>query len=296
MPIPFTCPHCGFQTSVSDQYAGQTGPCSQCGKTITVPGVVGTGYSAPAKGSSTSLVVLIVVAVVAIPVLVACAGILIALLLPAIQSAREAARRAQCSNNLRQIGLAMHNYHQAYRCFPPAFVPDENGRPKHSWRVLLLPYMEEDLLYREYDFNEPWDGPHNRTLASRMPAIFRCPSDSGGNPSQTDYAMIVGPSAISDGPTARKIGEITDGTSNTILIVEASKSGINWMEPRDVNVSAIGAGINPRGGGEGISSGHPGVVNVLFADGSVRSLPASLDPQTLDAAITIDGGEPVRIP
>ena len=94
-----------------------------------------------------------------------CAGLpMIALLLPAVQSAREAARRAQCSNNLKQIGLAFHNYHDSYGCLPPAYIPDGNGQPMHSWRVLILPFVEQSPLYDQYDFDEPWNGPNNSKL------------------------------------------------------------------------------------------------------------------------------------
>lgn len=79
--------------------------------------------------------------------------------------AREAARRAQCSNNLKQIAFSLHSYHDRYGCFPPAYIADEEGKPMHSWRVLILPFIEEQALYDRYAFTEPWDGPSNRRLA-----------------------------------------------------------------------------------------------------------------------------------
>ena len=102
----------------------------------------------------------------------------------------------------------MHEYQQKYGCFPPAFIPDENGKPKHSWRMLILPFLGKDGLYKKYRFDEPWNGPHNKELAARMPAVYRCPTyaDFLGDEttsSLTSYAMIVGPHAVSDGPTAR---------------------------------------------------------------------------------------------
>ena len=93
----------------------------------------------------------------------------IGLLLPAFSSAREAARRMQCLNNLKQIALALHNYHDVYGVFPPAYIPDAQGKPKHSWRVLILPFLEEQGTYEKYDFDEPWDGPNNRALLTSMP-------------------------------------------------------------------------------------------------------------------------------
>ena len=305
MPIHFTCPHCAAATDVAEQYAGQSGPCARCGKSITIPlleaGSPFGGYAPPPKpGLGVGLTLLIGLAV-AVPVLLVCGGILLALLLPAVSAPREAARRAACANNLKQIGLAMHCYHDQYKCFPPAFIPDENGKPKHSWRVLLLPFMEEQALYAQYRFDEPWDSPNNTALAAQMPQVYRCPSDSDMTPGKTSYAMLVGPHAISDGPTPRRLGDIKDGSSNTIMIVEAADAGINWLDPRDLNTEDMGFN---RGGGpaEGlfgmteITSCHAHVVNVLFADGSVRSISNTIDPKILEAMTTIDGGEAVGPP
>ena len=123
----FTYPHCGTTTVVADQYVGQTGPCIRCGKTITLPLPTASRRlpalaSRPKRGLGGWMTCLIVAAA-SIPVLLVIVGVLVALLLPAVQAAPEAARRMACTNNLRQIGLAMHNYAQVYKCFPPAFIP-----------------------------------------------------------------------------------------------------------------------------------------------------------------------------
>src|SRR5262245_37264512 len=119
MAIPFTCPHCGAQTNVDEQYAGQSGPCARCGQTVTVPLPAGAASRPPGGRSSSSTAWIVVLAVAASCVL--CGGpIGVALLLPAVQAAREAARRAQCSNNLKQIGIALMNYHDVYHTYPPA--------------------------------------------------------------------------------------------------------------------------------------------------------------------------------
>jgi prepilin-type processing-associated H-X9-DG protein len=224
---------------------------------------------------------------------------LVALLLPAVQAAREAARRMQCTNNMKQIGLAILNYEQSYKCFPPAYLADKNGKPMHSWRVLILPYMESgENLYTQYRFNEPWNSPHNMSLAGQMPAVYRCPTEGEANRSLTSYAMLVGPHAISDGPKSRRIGDIKDGLSNTIMVAECAGAGINWLEPRDLKTEEMTFHIKTMGedeppGKHDISSAHAGVANVLFCDGSVRSLSSSMDPKVLEALITIDGGEKV---
>jgi hypothetical protein len=300
MPIPFTCPHCGLETSVADQYAGQSGPCSGCGQTVTVPAFSGAAPFAapvaPAKSSmSVGLIVLIVVLVLLVPVgflfLLVCSGMLTGLSLPAVQAAREAARRAQCTNNLKQIGLAMHNYHDTYKCFPPAYIPDEDGEPMHSWRVLILPFMEQGYVYDQYNFDEPWDSPANLALADTMINPYQCPSSPASDLSETSYAVIEGPGALFDGPNAYKISDVTDGTSNTIMVVEVAGSGIHWMEPRDLELEQLDLQINGPNGD--IQSNHPGGVNATIADGSVRFLSETIDSGILDALITRSGGERV---
>ncbi len=295
MPISFTCPHCGLETNVADQYAGQSGPCSGCGQTMTVPALAGAAPFAapvaPAK-SPTSVGFIVLIVVLVFGAILLCLGGPIALLLPAVQAAREAARRSQCSNNLKQIGLAMHKYHDAYGSFPPAFIPDEDGRPMHSWRVLILPYLEQGYLYEQYNFDEPWDSPANLALTVPMPNVFQCPSSlDPSDLGETSYAVIQGPGALFDGPDAFKLRDVTDGTSNTIMVVEVAGAGIQWTEPRDIELRHFALPINGTSGG--IQSEHPGGVNVVIADGSVRFLAETIDPTVLGALITKDGGETV---
>ena len=295
MPIQFTCPHCGTQTNVAEEYAGQSGPCAQCGKTITIlPAGAPPGYAPPPRSSSGGPALVIVAVVGGMILLAAVIGVLIALLLPATNAAREAARRVACINNLKQIGLAMHNYHDTYKCFPPAYIADENGGPMHSWRVLLLPFMEQQALYEQYNFKEPWDGPNNSRLVGMIDTVFyRCPSeDLTQGRSETSYVMIVGPGTISDGPTPTQMGQIADGVSNTIMLVEVTGSGIRWAEPRDLKLEEITLAVN-EGAGNGIGGKHPGVAHVLFCDGRVDILAKPIGPDRLRGMTTIAGGENV---
>jgi hypothetical protein len=123
--------------------------------------------------------------------------ICLGLLLPAVQAAQKAARRAHCQNNLKQIALALLNYEAANGCFPPAYIADKNGKPMHSWRVLILPYMEELALYKAYNFAEPWDGPKNKKLLASCPRCYQCPADPDdyGPVTQTSYVAVVGRNA-----------------------------------------------------------------------------------------------------
>lgn len=250
-----------------------------------------------AKSSSSKMVIIILLVVllggcgcVGVPVAVA-------LLLPAVQVAREAARSANCASNLKNIGLALHNYHNDHGTFPPAYIADENGRPMHSWRVLILPYMleEEQALYAQYDFNEPWDGPHNRMLMDKCPPRYRCPS-SDLPEGVTGYLAMTGPGLIFDEDHTTSIRNITDGTSNTIMVVEAADAGVNWLEPTDLDIDNISFTINDPNTGAAIASGHVNKANVLYADGSVHQLAVGIDPQMLYALFTKAGGEVVQVP
>ncbi len=211
-------------------------------------------------------------------------------LVPAVKAAREAARRASCDCNLKQLGVALHNYHDTYGCLPPAYIADEYGRPMHSWRVLLLPYLEGKQVYDQYDFDEPWDGPHNRLLADQMPRGYHCPSDDLSKPGETSYAAVVGPETIWPGDEIIRLADMKDGTENTLALVEAAGTGIHWMEPRDVPVRAARAGIN-KAPGLGICSRHPMGVEAVYADGSVHFLNDFISLETLEALFTRAGGE-----
>jgi hypothetical protein len=159
---------------------------------------------------------------------VACGG---GLLLPGVGGPR-VARRAVCSNNIRQIALALHSYHQQYKEFPPAHLGDANGKPMHSWRVLILPFLEREDLYAKYRFDEPWDGPNNRQLLEPMMSVFACPSQT--NSPYTSYVAVVGPDTAWPGATSRKLADIGDPHDQTILVVESAVPQIFWMEPRDL--------------------------------------------------------------
>ena len=286
MPIDFTCPHCGATMRVADQYLGQSGPCTSCGKMVTIPG----GKPVSAGGTSTAMIIVVVLLIAGIGFL-ACGGILVALLLPAVQSAREAARRMQCSNNLKQIALALHNYHDVYKALPPAYTVDENGNKLHSWRTLILPYIECSPLYSQIKLDEPWDSPNNRRIAETVVPVFSCPSEGETISPNTDYMAIVGPGTVFQGKEPVPFRDVTDGLSNTLAVVEVHDSGVSWMAPVDLNLETMQFRVN--GGATEIRSRHPGGAMVAMADGSVRFLAETIDPQTLRALVTRNDGQAV---
>ena len=138
------------------------------------------------------------------PSIVAAAPVAVALMLPAVSSSRSAARRMQSSNQLKQIALAMHNYAQANRKFPPAYTSDKDGKPLLSWRVLILPFVEQDGLYKQFHLDEPWDSEHNKKLIANMPSTYKSPGSKVSGEGKTNYLTVRGKNTIFPGkdPTA----------------------------------------------------------------------------------------------
>lgn len=207
------------------------------------------------------LLIVALIAVGSLPVMCVCVG----LLLPAVQAAREAARRMSCSNNIKQIGLAMHNYHSMYDSLPPAYTVDENGQPLHSWRTLLLPFMEQQALYNTIDLSKPWDDPVNQAARETQVLTYLCPS-SPSDEALTPYVAVVDETGMMSGPTPIRFRDVTDGISNTLLVIEVGPdASVPWMSPQDVDASAF---LNPAATGR--SSSHPGGAHVLMGDGAVK--------------------------
>lgn len=218
------------------------------------------------------------------------------LILPAFSSAREAARRMQCTNNLKMIMLAMHNYHDQYQSFPPAFTTDENGQPLHSWRVLLLPFMEQQELYEKIKLNEPWDSDWNSQFHHINIPEFVCPSGylyfcrdekESLMKGLCFYSIIVSDQTAFPGKESRSFGDIKDGSSNTIALVER-KLPICWMNPNgELSFQTALKGINQHL--TEVGSFHSFGCNAAAFDGSVRFISNSINPDIWKALLTADG-------
>jgi prepilin-type processing-associated H-X9-DG protein len=205
-------------------------------------------------------------------------------------------RRPMCANNLKQIGLALYAYHDRYGSFPPAFIADASGRPIHSWRVLILPFLEEESLYDQYDFREPWDGPNNIRLLGKMPRLYACPWhwNDARPTNRTSYAAITGPGTMFPGAEPTDMGRVSDGSSNTLMIVEVENVDIPWTAPVDLDLGTMSFQVNdPKR--PSIASRHPGGANVSYVDGMVRFLLEATTPETLRALITRAGGEKIDV-
>ena len=284
-------------------------------------------------------------------VVIAIIGVLIALLLPAVQSAREAARRMQCTNNLKQIGLALHNYHDTWGRFAMGSVQvtTPSGPYRRPFLASLLPFLEQRNLYDSYNYDLSFQVDQNQTARAATVSVFACPSDSqqtfvnnGGTVSDVkgNYGVNWGQNTYGDQGKPAPFGlnyganfaEITDGSSNTFLMAEliqtphpqgqpvsvidrrgriwsdqpsshqistrlapnsqAADYGACWHRP-DLKAPCIrntGDGPNHYIGARG---NHPGGVNALLGDGSVRFLKNSISLATWQAISSRAGGEVV---
>jgi hypothetical protein len=211
--------------------------------------------------------------------------LLAALLLPNYRGGapRGAARRMQCSNHLKQIALALQNYHDTYGSFPPAYISDENGKPLHSWRALILPFAEHKPLYDQLDLTKPWDDPANRAIYDAAPAYFNCPSSTLAR-GLTTYLAVATTDGCFAGDQPRAVSAITDHHDFTLLVVEVpEKYAVHWMEPRDLD-DALLAKLTKED-----KRSHVGGTQASSVSGRTMFLRADLDSATLHALLTIAG-------
>lgn len=218
-------------------------------------------------------------------VVVALIGGLVALFLPAQRGGGEAARRSQCGNNLKQIALALHNYESVHHALPPAYTVDAEGKPLHSWRTLILPFMEQQALYETIDLSKPWDDPANQAAFETQLATYRCPSvDCPAT--HTTYLAVVGPNGCFRPSAPRELAEITDDHDLTLMVMEvASEHAVHWMSPTDATEQRIldrgtVARLPHRSGAQG-----------LFVSGRVLFLSADSKAERLRALVSIAGSD-----
>ena len=267
---------------------------------VTVSTVTDEGVKSMARQSVPGLPVGNVGSVAVVPILVA-------LLLPAVQQAREAARRTQSQNNLKQLGLAMHNYHEVHRHFPRGTVENPELEPEQrlSWVTMLLPYIEQAAIYNKIDQKSAWNSTTNKPLSEFNILAFQNPSHShsGDNPGAMDYVAIggIGADAASLPKSDKRAGifgydretsfrDITDGTSNTLAITDSSSPNTSYLQGGKLSIKSFSQQPYVNGP-DGIGSPHTGGFQVLLADGSVRFVSENIDPKVLEALATMHGGE-----
>jgi hypothetical protein len=199
----------------------------------------------------------------------------------------------QTSNCIKHIGLAFHEYHLKHGQLPPAVVNDKDGKPLYSWRVLLLPYLEQEPLYRQFKLDEPWDSPHNEQFLKTTPEPFRERADPG----LTHFQVMTGPGTAFERPGLTWKKDFPDGLENTLLVVEA-RDPVPWSKPADLvydpngPLPAFSSRYKHRQYWRGFETSCKSIFVAGFADGSCRLIPIDMDEKIVRTMITRNGGEP----
>jgi hypothetical protein len=215
---------------------------------------------------------------------------LLPVLKPYLTLALEAAERERASKELARILVALHDYHGDHRQFPASASYDKGNKPLLSWRVHLLPYLGEKDLYKQFKLDEPWDSAQNKKLIARMPAVYRPAAAGLAAAHKTTYLAPVGGETMFPGPRGLRIVDVTDGTSNTIFLVDAADDeAVVWTRPHDLK-------YDPKAPAKGLAPRHRARYMVGAVDGAVHFLPKDTPKETLQALFTACGGEVVDWP
>jgi len=219
-------------------------------------------------------------------IVLAIMAMIIAILLPAVRRGHGPARRTQCRNNLKQIGLALHNYHDVYDALPPAYTMDANGNPLHSWRTLILPYIEHVNVYNMIDLSKPWDDPVNAAAYATTILAYTCPSATPLPPGHTTYLALAGEDRCFHQTESRQLSEFTN-TSETLMAIEVSpEDAVHWMAPQDADGKFF------LTFDESTELVHTNGLQALRADGSVTLVSSDTPSRERRDLLSVAKGEP----
>jgi prepilin-type N-terminal cleavage/methylation domain-containing protein/prepilin-type processing-associated H-X9-DG protein len=221
----------------------------------------GPGHSSTALPHGLTLIELIVV--------VAILAVLAALFLPSVRTGRPSVRRTQCLNNIRNIALALENYKEEYHAYPPAYTVDAKGKPLHSWRTLILPYLDQKALYRKIDLSKPWNDPANAQVGEKLVSIYRCFEADCADNCTTYLALVTKEGYLRPGKSKDVVAGSDD--SKTLMVIEVdAKHAVPWMSPADAD-EQLWLSFGPKS-----DLPHQGGSMVAFADGHAMFLSAHL--------------------
>jgi len=210
--------------------------------------------------------------------------LLMVLLWPASQS-HPGSSRTICRNRLKTIVFALYEYRQSNGVFPPAYTVDANGNPLHSWRTLVLPYVDQKELYESIDLSKPWDDPVNADAFNQIPDVYVCPLTKGHD-KKTSSLGVSGTGTFFSEATPRKLEDVTDKYDETMILIEVPENqGVPWMAPLDAD-EKLTLSFDAK-----TKWPHPNIRFVAFVDGSVKSLPTTTTPEELRRMLTIAGGD-----
>jgi len=297
MPFEFVCPFCHHRTRVDDKYAGQTGPCANCGQKVTMPvlapnGIIGPSSSkepsnnsskSPRKNRLTATLISIAVATIILS-----AGFSVYLAIPLLSQKASLAAQRSDSANMIAIAQALNAYAFRHGSYPTPIVKNGDGVPLYSWRVLILPFLGYEDLYKRFQLEQAHDSPANLSLSAEMPSVFSSRFTGAGNLQQTNYALLVG-----NGTLFPPTGPLSpaDAEDPTILLVETTDGARSWTEPGDIDITlglAIGGTSMKNIGGI-----HKGVAIVVTVKEKAYAIPETNSQSLVDALVTPQGGETV---
>jgi hypothetical protein len=294
MPFEFVCPFCHHRTRVDDKYAGQSGPCTNCGRNITLPVFDKNGLLTKAsaskqtdapKSTKTNWKIISVITL-ALATILSAGGLGIYLAIPFISQKASLAAQRSDSSNMIAIAQALNAYALRHGTYPTPIVKDKSGTPLYSWRVLILPFLGYEDLYNRFQLDQPFDSPANLSLAVEMPNVFASSFAGAGNYQQTNYALLVGPGTLfpPTGPMAP-----ADAEDPTILVVETTDGMCSWTEPRDIEIGrGLAIGSKPM---KDIGGIHKGATIVVTVKEEAYAIPATNSQSLIDALVTPTGGE-----
>jgi hypothetical protein len=298
MPYLFTCPHCQTKTQVEDRYSGQSGECVTCGEPIQLPHFATlTADAEPASGFGIDNKPL-GWAITAGVLLVIMGCLVFAALQYGSQTVTQLAANRQRNTsmrNLEKIAAALNAYAADHGRYPPPVLYGPGKVKLHSWRVLILPYLDEEELFDQFDLNKPWDDQSNIQLAYQMPSAYGHPNaPTTGWYSASAYYLIVGQGTLFPNKAPLSPDQITDDPSQTILVIEATPNTTMgcWTEPVDLEYGLMRGQVNGTTGIEpgGLSDGGAAMVTV---DERGHFLPETTSPNIFNALVTPNGGEPL---
>jgi prepilin-type processing-associated H-X9-DG protein len=194
-------------------------------------------------------------------------------------------------NNLKQIALALRFYEEAHHALPPAYTTDANGKPLHSWRTLILPFMEEQRLYESIDLTKPSDDPANAKAFKTIISAYQCPSGIRDPDNRTTYLAVLTPNSCFRATEPRSLSDITDDASQTLMVIEVDEEhAVPWMSPVDADENVVLGLELPKS-----RTAHPGGVQAAFVDGSVQFLPFDMPATVRRALISIAGNDKAEV-
>lgn len=304
MPFEFVCPFCYAKTKVADEYLGQSGPCAQCGRHVVMPTrdargalvrAVQTGLAprkTAAKGDPKQRALTVAIGLSLAATLGAAIVGAVWYALPGIRKGISIAAQRRDIDNMRTIVEALNDYCARYGTYPTPVVTDSGGKPMYSWRVLILPFMGYEDLYKRFQIDQPWDSPANIALVSEMPSVFAKTNTTAFSNHEATYVLLTGPGTIF--PPSGPLGNSQVTDTPTMLLVETVEDGTVWTQPGDIDTGKYGIVIRGRPM-QSMGGRYQDAFVAVDCDGKGYRIPYDTPKPVIDALVTPKSGEKVDV-